>query len=312
MLQNFNNKITLNNGTPLTLTNPGGQTTFPLSFYSADTNSCKTAANGNEIPKYVVSIFRSDVGSTTCNGSAGAYNVNRCYGSRIASTTWNLSCTASSTTCTGQSDLDVRYDCTFPLWYVADPTDGVASNTLYFASTWKAAVSAIDDGNATSTFIPGTTGQDVNSLQAYTLNSASIPYASLQPGQRTDPLVATTSMSATGNVGLNQRLTGKAMCTNFTNAVACRNSATSTIADRNQVFATSSVTYGFATTTLGNTLSSTSQKVLKVRIKKSTTTSTYGNAKTYWGISIPSTITLSGTYTGQNTFYALTAAPTDW
>lgn len=306
-------QITLNNGGPIVLTTAAGQTTgFPLQFIARDNNSCRNSSSGNEIPRYVVSVYRSGVGSTTCNGSSGAYNANNCYGSRIATTTWNLSCTASTTSCTGTSDIDQIFNCTFPLWYIADPTDAGATNTVFFAQNWRAAISAIDDGNATSSFVQSSIGQELNSLLAFALNTLAIPYGQLEPGQKTDPLVATTTIEATGNVGMDERLTGKAMCTNFTNAVSCRNSATSTISDNNQVFATSSVTYGFATATLGNILSSTTQRELELNVKKSTTTSVTAKGRTYWGIKIPSTITLAGSYTGQNTFYAVTGEPAFW
>ncbi len=143
------------------------------------------------------------------------------------------------------------------------------------------------------------------------LNTFAIPYGSLEPGQKTDPLVATTTVSATGNVGLDELLTGESMCTNYTSAVSCRNSATSTIAESNQVFATSSVTYGFATSS-GRTLSSTTLKELELNVRKSTTTVTQATGRTYWGINVPNTITLAGSYTGENTFYGRVGEPAQW
>lgn len=306
-------QITLNNGSALTLSVESGQTTgFSLRYVATDNNSCRNASAGNEISNYIVSVYRSGIGSTTCNGTAGTYNANNCYPSKVASTTWNLSCTASSTSCTGTTDPDQIWNCTFPLWYIADPTDAGATNTVYFAQNWKAAVSAIDDGNATSSHTQSSIGQELNSFLAFALNTPSIPYGQLEPGQRTDPLAATTTIAATGNVGIDERLTGEAMCTNYTSAVTCRNSATSTIADRNQVFATSSVTYGYATTTLGNILSSTTQRELELNVRKSTSTVTAATKRTYWGINVPLTITLAGSYTGENTFFAVTGEPAFW
>lgn len=305
-------QITLNNGTNLTLTVGAGQTTgYSLQYVATDNNSCLNATAGNEITRNIVSVYRSGVGSTTCNGTAGAYNANNCYGSRIATSTWNLSCTASSTSCGGAADTTQIFNCTFPLWYIADPTDGTATSTQFSTQNWRAAVSAIDDNSATSTFTQSSIGQEVISFLAMALNTLAIPYGSLEPGQKTDPIVATTSVRATGNVGLDQLLTGKSMCTNFTNAVSCRNSATSTIADLNQVFGTSSVSYGTATAT-GRTLSSTTQKELEINIKKSTTTSVQATGRTFWGINVPATITLAGAYTGNNTFYAKVGESAFW
>lgn len=309
-------QITLNNGSNLILTQEAAQTTgYTLRYVATDNNSCDAVggAVGDEITRNIVSVYRSAIGSTTCNGSAGAYNANNCYGSKIATTTWNLSCTASSTSCTGNTDTTQIWDCTFPLWYVADPTDGVASNTVYFAQDWRAAVSAIDNNSATSTFTQSSTANiEVQSFLALALNTLSIPYGQLQPGDKTDPLVATTTIRATGNVGIDERLTGKSMCTNFTSAVACRNSATSTVAEKNQVYATSSVTYGFASSSSNRILSSTTPKLLDINVKKSTTTSIQAKGVTFWGIRIPTAITLAGAYTGENTFFGVLSAPAQW
>lgn len=305
-------QITLNNGANLTLTNEAAQTTgFTLQFAVSDNNSCVNAASGNEDPNYVLSVYRSGIGSSTCNGTAGSYNANDCYPSKVATTTWNLSCTASTTSCTGSSDTTQIYNCTFPLWYIADPTDGVASTTQYNAQDWRAAVSAVDDNHATSTFTQSSIGQELLSFLSLTLDTLAIPYGQLEPGQQTDPLAATTSIRATGNVGLNELLTGESMCPGYTNASHCRTSATSTIADRYQVYATSSVTYASATSS-NHTLSSTTQKLLKIQVRKSTSTTFQSNKKTFWGIKVPVSITLAGSYTGQNTFYGAVSNSASW
>ena len=304
-------QITLNNGTNMTLAVEAGQTTgYRIQYVATDNNSCQNASAGNEITRNIISVYRSGIGSSSCQVS-GNYNANNCYPSRVATSTWNLSCTASSTSCSGAADTTQIWDCTFPLWYIADPTDGTATSTQYSAQNWRAAVSAIDDNSATSSFTQSSIGQEVVSFLAMALNTFAIPYGSLEPGQKTDPIVATTTVKATGNVGLDQLLTGKSMCTNFTNAVSCRNSATSTIAESNQVFGTSSVSYGTATAT-GRTLSSTTQKELELNVKKSTTTSVQATGRTYWGINVPASITLAGSYTGNNTFFAKVGESAFW
>ena len=118
-------------------------------------------------------------------------------------------------------------------------------------------------------------------------------------------------MSATGNVGLDELLTGHHMCTYYTSAVTCDNSATSTIADTNQVFATSSISYAAATSS-GFILSSSSQAELEINIPKSASTVTQASGITYWGIRVPATITLAGSYTGENTFYGKVGEPAQW
>jgi hypothetical protein len=146
--------ITLNNGSNLSLTVPGNQTTgFRLDFTVRDANSCRTASNGNEITSNRIAIYRSSYGTTTCNGLAASYNPNYCYPSGASVATWNLSCTASSTSCTGPTDDTQVFNCTFPLWFVADPTDpGPNTPAAYAADTWKAAVAGTDDDAATGSF----------------------------------------------------------------------------------------------------------------------------------------------------------------
>lgn len=308
--------IVLNGGNPLVLTQEAGETTgFTLSFTVTDNNSCETSVGGDEITGYEVSVFRSGIGSTTCDGSGTNYDPNNCYDSGVATTTWNLSCTASTTSCTydGIVDFDTSYvfDCTFPLWYVADPTNGTSTQTFYFDERWSAGVAGVDDDFATGTM--GTTSNPVelNSFLIFSLDTVAIPYGPLEPGQRTDPLSASTTLRATGNIGLDEKLSGQHMCDYYTSAVTCLSSATSTIADQYQVFSTSVVTYGTATTA-GNTLSSSTLKELEINILKPTSTATQTTGVTYWGIEVPATITKAGTYTGENTIWGVSGEPAEW
>jgi hypothetical protein len=152
---------------------------------------------------------------------------------------------------------------------------------------------------------------EVQSFLSVALDTLTIPYGLLEPGQQTDPLAASTTLRATGNVGVDELLTGHSMCTYYTSAVTCNNSATSTIAESNQVFATSTVSYATATSS-GNTLSSTTQKLLDLNVPKSTSTSIQASGNTYWGIRVPISITLAGSYTGENTFYGALSDPSEW
>jgi len=301
--------VTLNGGSDMILTQSATQTPgFSLQFTVSDNNSCLNAASTSEITNYQLALYRSGVGSTTCSAtSSAAYNPNNCYTHAAATTTWNLVCTASSTSCTGATDTTVIYNCSFPLWYVADPTDGNATSTQYSPQNWLASVAAVDDNGATSSLTEAQTGVEVVSFLAFALNTLSIPYGSLQPGQKTDPIVATTTMSATGNVGVNQKLSGQSMCIPYTSAVHCPNSATSTISEDNQVYATTTQTYALSTA-----LSSTTANLLQVNIKKSTSTLTQSSGNTFWGINVPASITLSGNYKGENTFIAVVSTSTFW
>lgn len=297
-------------GTDMYLTVESGETTgFTLQFTAVDNNSCDAVGGGlgDEIVGYDLSIYRSGVGSTTCTSAVGVYNANNCYPSGLATTTWNLSCTASSTSCVDDQDSTEIWDCTFPLWYIADPTDGTATSTVYFAENWLAQVRPVDDDGASSSFQEASSGVDVRSFLAFALTTATIPYGSLEPGQDSGTLAATTTVEATGNVGLDKDVTGTSMCTTYSGSTPCPTLATSTIPDSEQEFATSTVAYGS-----GTALSSTSPQEIEINVPKSISTSTATSANAYWGIAVPAAITFAGSYTGENTFTALVGEPSEW
>lgn len=300
--------------TDIILAVEAGETTgLTLEFYVSDSNSCMAAGGGagSEITDYNLSIYRSGVGSTTC-AVTGPYNANFCYPSSVAPVAWGLSCTASSTTCIDENDEDILYECTFPLWYIADPTGSV--QTQYPAENWLAQVQAIDDGqdgnlaSLTGPLSESESGVDVEPLLAFALNTLSIAYGSLEPGQQNDPLSATTTVSATGNVGLDKDVVGESMCEGYTQMTPCAPSDTSTIPASEQRFtATSSSAYADATP-----LSSTTPQLIDINVQKSTATATQAFANAYWGIRVPASITYAGEYTGHNTFTAVLSDPDDW
>jgi hypothetical protein len=297
--------ISLNGGSNITLSVDGAETTgFTLDFTLSDANSCVNAASSPEITRYEVALHRSGVGTSTCTGLASSYNPNNCYPSGVATTSWNLNCTASSTSCGGPTDPTKVFNCTFPLWYVADPTDATA---LYATNTWVAAISGVDDNNATGTMVIGSSPVELISFPAIDLITAEIPYGALEPGDNTGSLTATTTIRSVGNTGLNQNIEGEAMCTNFSVGSPCVSSASSTIPDFKQEFATSSVAYGS-----GFDLSSSTPQLLALKVQKTTATTTPNTGVTYWGIEVPVSITLAGAYTGLNTFYAVISSSTDW
>jgi hypothetical protein len=299
--------ISINGGTDITLVNEAAQTTgFTLQFTASDNNSCLTAASTTEVTSYQLSLYRSGVASTTCTPT-GTYNANNCYVSSVPTTTWNLSCTASTTSCTGASDTDQVWNCTFPLWYIADPTDGTATSTQYPTQNWLAQVRGIDDDAATGSLSESTVGVEVRSLLAFALDTLTIPYGALEPGQQNDPLIATTTARATGNVGLDKTVEGESMCTSYTASTLCPTSATSTIPESEQRFATGTVTYAS-----GVALSSTTPQEVEINVPKSTATSTQATASAYWGIRVPATISFAGFYYGQNTFYAVQGESVNW
>jgi hypothetical protein len=317
--------IILNNGADLAITVPGGETTgFRLDFKVKDANSCENADDGPEITGFVASVFRTSIGTTTCDGTSGSYNPNNCYPSGSAPVTWNLSCVATST-CAGPTQDYVDYACTFPLWFVAEPTMDGAVNipALLEGDSWSAAVAGIDDGVNWDPGINSATGsmsisqipREVTLLTALDLLTAEIPYGSLKPGQDSGTLNATTTILAVGNTGLDQEVTGEAMCDSFAVGNECQSSATSTIDDFYQQFAASQLAYDRTATNPDiGLLSSTTAKEVELNVRKSTTTveATLSKGLTYWGIWVPGTITKAGNYSGLNTFTAVTADAVDW
>lgn len=304
--------LSLNGGSNITLTNPGGQTTgFTLSYVVADANSCDAVGGGNadEITGYVISVLRSGVGTSTCNGTAASYNANNCYPSGVATTTWNLACTASTTSCTaGGADDTMTVNCTFPLWFIADPTNGTTTDTAFSAQTWTAGVSGIDNNNATGSMATATTPVELQSLVAIGLLTNLIAYTQLEPGTNMPTLSASTTLRVLGNTGLNQLLGGDSMCGTYSPSTPCPVSASSTIPQSEQRYATSAVAYGS-----GTTLQPTSTPgTLLNQIPKPTSTSTPSTGQTFWGIAVPGAITLAGSYTGQNTFTGAVSSPLTW
>lgn len=304
-------QISLNGGDNIQLVTAAGETTgYILSFVANDANSCENASTDDEITGYNVSVFRSGIGSTTCDSTAAGYDPNNCYSSGVATTTWNISCTASSTPsdCSGALDSSQTWDCTFPLWYVSDPTDGAATTSFYNAEDWRAAVSASDDDAATGPFVESTTaGIELLGLLAFDLNTLAIPYGDLAPGDNTVNLIATTTASSTGNVGVDTDLSGVRMCPTGFGIGACPATATSSIPETEQQYGTSSLPYDGGGASL-----STTDVLLDLNVAKPTATSSQPAQNTFWGIEVPGTVTLAGIYTGRNTISAVQSNPSQW
>ncbi len=303
--------ITLNQGADITLSVPGGQTTgFRLDFQIADANSCDAVGGGSadEITGYVASVFRNGVGTSTCDGSAGSYNANSCYPSGVSASTWNLACTASTTSCTGATDDTMLFNCTFPVWFIADPTDGAITNTPFYDQKWSAGVAGVDDDNATGTMATSSIDVELISLVAIDMLTSQIAYTDLEPGTQMSNLTSSSSLRVLGNTGLNQLLGGDSMCGTYSPNSPCQVSATSTIPQSEQRYGTSTITYAS-----GAILQPTSTPAtLLIQIPKPTSTSTPTVGVTYWGVAVPASITLAGSYTGQNTFTGQSSAPGTW
>ncbi len=291
--------------TPLALTVPGGITSgFQVKFTASDNNSCLNAGGGNEIASAALNVYRSGITQANCQTS-GNYNPDNCYPAAIGTSTWNYSCSQDAGSCSGSSTISATWTCTFPLWYVADPTDGsLASDTQFFAENWLTSVRITDDNGATSSLTEAASGNEVSSFLAAQLGTASIDFGALSPGTGNPTLATSTVFLATGNVGLDQTLYGKDLCPNYP---SCPVSTTSTIPVGQIQYASSSVAYGSGIALLVNP-----GALFPIHILKSTATSTQASGTTFWGIAVPSTIQLSGAYTGQNTFVGVKSPAQFW
>jgi hypothetical protein len=297
----------------LTLSTMAGQTSgFEVRYTVSDQNSCSTtAAFGSEITYSLINVYRSSITQASCDQSTD-YNPNNCYPDLVGNDYWAPTCVASSTSCLGTGDSDIEYRCTFPLWYVADPTD---AGSQYPTDTWLASAQAADDDYATSSLVETTqTPPDLTSFLAYSISTTSIAYGGLQPGTDSTTLGASvlnrTNISAVGNVGLDQELYGSSMCPTYP---TCSGTLDSTIFPYNQQHATSGVAYNFSNPVSGAyTLATTSGTEIEMNISKTKSTSTPNASTTYWGIRVPSTITLSGDYIGVNTLLGVKGESSAW
>ena len=294
--------IDLGSSTPLTLTVEAGETTgLILNFEVSDNNSCQNASGGNEIADYIVNIHRSGIATTSCD-QAGEYDPNNCYPSDVGTGVWNLSCSQNAATCSGAGDVSAEWNCTFPLWFLADPTD---AGSYFESQNWVATVRAVDDNFATSAPVTDSDGEELLQFLAFNATGSPIAYGALEPGQNTGTLLATTTLEATGNTGLDQQLLGTDMCVTYPN---CTGNATSTIFVNNQQYATTSGTLYGSGTALSNSTSST----IQINIASTTATSSFSSGDTYWGIAVPSAITFAGDYIGVNTIIGVVGDVGGW
>jgi hypothetical protein len=102
------------------------------------------------------------------------------------------------------------------------------------------------------------------------------------------------------------------MCIGYSPSAACPVSATSTIPENQQRFATSALAYGSGVTLTPTTSPTSLLNQIPKPIATSTSGTAHPNGITYWGIAVPGSISLAGSYTGQNTFTGAISAPGVW
>ncbi len=272
----------------MTLTTSAGDTTgFKVTFTVTDNNSCETSASGNEISSAFVNVYRSGVTSASCDESAN-YDVDKCYPD--ASASWTPSCSQDVGTCSGTTDSDAAWTCTFPLGYTADPT---VANSTYAAENWLASVQATDDDSANTGLVEASTGTEMGMFLSYDVTTESISYGALNPGG--DSTETSTVMQAKGNVGVDEQLSG----TNMT-------SGENTIVVGQQKYnltASQGWTAGTALTT--------SPAEAELNVAKPKTGALTPTSSTYWVLRVPAA-QATCTYSGTNTITGLTSESAGW
>jgi len=260
---------------------------FKVTFTVTDDNSCITTSSAAEITSALINVRMSEKIQTACD-ETGEYNANDCYPDAYA--TWNPVCAASTTVndCTGNTDTDVGWACTFPLQYHADPT---VANTPKAAYNWVAAVKATDDDSANTGLIDSTTYSNaMDKFMSYDLASTTLAYGSVSPNA--DSLEKTTTVEATGNVGLDENLLGTQLCNDYP---GCAGSDDIAIAQQNYSTSTP-ITWGGA----GAVALSAILTEAELNCLKTTITGTPETKDTSWMLRVPLGQAVDS-YTGSNT-----------
>jgi len=278
----------------LSLTEEGGATTgFQVTYTVSDSNSCLNASAGNEIADGDIFVYRSSINFGGCS-TTGDYNANNCYPEQ--NTTWGThDCVQDVGTCSGATDSDVNWTCTFPLQYHADHTE---ADGKFAGDTWMASIIAGDDNLASSTMAQTVSGVEMDPFMAYAATST-LAYGTLAPGATSTE--ATINVSSTGNVGLDVRLYGTDMT-----------AGEETIAVGQQKYnLTSGRDWGGTGSTALGLEGGTLGVEVELNIAKTTVTTAYAGAPIYWIIKIPDAQP-AGAYTGTDTIMGVTGESANW
>jgi len=289
----------------LTLTVAQGETTdFLVKFVITDANSCVNISSGNEIASALIHARMSELAQSACDGN-DSNNNNNCYQAAQSGTGGQCVQDVSINACSGNTDTDVGWRCEFPLQYHADPTTGTPTPTKD-AYTWTVAVQATDDDSATTGLVDDNDGNELGLFMAYSFTEGSIAYGGpLAP--EAESADKTLTVSATGNVGLDEEVSGAAnMCTDYPTCVG------STISVVQQKYDLDS---GIAWASMNGdgddgTLSATAHEV-ETNCLKTTTTGSPATKILYWKIKIPAA-QASGSYTGADTLAGVTGEAAGW
>ncbi len=285
--------VTLNSGSAMDLVNADTTTDFTVTATVSDNNGC---ADLNTIQAFV---YRSSIAYSGCDTSGEAEN-NYCYPEVSCSSGGGNSCDAMDTSSYyGDSgDAGESFTCTASIQYHADPTD---ANTTYSAQNWLDTVKAIDDDSATGN-TEVAAGVEMNSFMSYDVQESTIGYGTLGIGEIADGtnLPENTTVEATGNVGLDEELSGANMCTDYPTCIE-----ETVVVGQQKYNIISTVTYA------GGTALTTGAVEKELNCNKTTSTGSNQTELTYWGLQIP-VGTASGSYTGSNTIVGVKGEFADW
>lgn len=272
--------VTINSGSEIDLSE-GSTQAVVITGTISDNNSC----TGGELATVYAYAYRSGIGYSSCNTSGQANN-NYCYP--------EISCTVTGGTCTGDDDASADYTCTVNLQYYADPTDVL---TEFPTENWLSTIKVIDNNSSTDN-TEVALGVELNSLTALDVTGA-ISYGGLDVGQSNDPLNQITTVTPTGNVGLDEELSGSNMCTDYP---TCSGGVITV--GYQKVSLSSSTSYASGATL---TTSATEYELNLAKAESGSPTT----ANTWWGILIPAG-TAPGTYSGTNTVDAVKGETVNW
>jgi hypothetical protein len=274
----------------LTLTTEEGETQdFLVEFIVTDNNSCQNSTAGDEIASAIIHVYRSGVTQSNCD-SDGEDNANNCYANAEQGTSGTCVQDESVDACSGASDSTVGWRCEFPLQFHADPT---VANSVYEAQNWLVSVQATDDDTSDSALTEGADGNEMDMFMAYDITQASVAYGSVSAGN--DSSEQTVTVEATGNVGLDENLSGADMTDGGNTIVVGQ--------QHYNLTASEGWTNGTALTT-GAT-------EVELNCSKTTTTGSPATANTYWVLRVPDG-QIAGTYSGTNTIAGVTGESGSW
>ena len=282
----------------LTLTVENGETQdFFVKFVVTDDNSCQNISAGDEISSAIIHVYRSGVLQANCDID-GEDDNNNCYAN--AHNDDPQGCTQDGGSCSGDTDSTALWTCEFGLESYADPT--IAGAPLA-AQNWLVSVQADDDDGANTGLVEDADGNEVDEFLAFNLSTGSIAYGNVAAGN--DSVEQTTTLQATGNVGLDENLSGgnaggDGMC--VSDYPTC---AGLKIATLQQVY-NLTASQGWPS---GTALSFSATEA-EININK-TTTGTPASGDTYWVLRVPGGQG-DGVYGGEDTIDGVRAENGDW